>query len=87
MIDKFYEIKELKDTKLKMIDSCRSNHDIPIGETYLQSEVINMWDFKDYSNFYTYFDDGIHFVVNICVRIDIKTTRTERLEKDLNNIR
>ena len=42
--------------------------DVKIGTQYLKPEVISMWDFSDYSKFYTYFDDGIKLVVNLCIK-------------------
>jgi len=86
MINPFYELKELKKTGLKMIGSYIWDGDISIGERYLQPEVISRWDFKDYSDYYTYFDRQIKFVVNLCYRKDEKTTRFEHLKKDLSNI-
>lgn len=85
MIDKFHTIEELKDTGLKMIGSCISDHDIPAGEKYLKPRVISQWDFSDYTDFYVY-SDKFRMVVEICVRTDEKTTRSEKLKKDLSNL-
>jgi len=85
MIDKFYTIQKLKDTGLKMFGS-HIYPDIKIGERFLQPRVISMWDFKNYSDFFTYYDNGIKLVVNLCVRTDEKTIKTEHLKKDLSNL-
>lgn len=86
MIDKFHTLKELKDTGLKMFGSYVGS-DTKIGEIYLQPVVISMWDWEDYSEFYTYFDkDSIHFLVNVCMKLDDRTTRAIHLKKDLSNI-
>ena len=70
-----------------MFSSCRYS-DTKVGEYFLQPEVISQWDFKDYSKFYTYFgfDGHVNFVVNLCVKTDERTTKTEPLKKDLSNL-
>ena len=69
-----------------MFSSCISP-DTKTGEKFLKPDVISQWDFKDYSEFYTYFDEhNIKLVVNICVKTDDKTTKYEHLKKDLSNI-
>lgn len=87
MIDKFFTIKELKDTGLEMFGSYIFA-DVKIGTQYLKPEVISMWDFSDYSKFYTYFDDGIKLVVNLCIKTSETTTECEHLTikklKELN---
>ena len=86
MIDIFHTKKELKDSGLKMVNSYVASN-TKIGEKYLQPKVINMWDFGDYSEYYTYFNErNIKFVVQICVKTDTKTTKSEYLKKDLSNI-
>jgi len=87
MLNKIHTIQELKDTGLKIIGSYVSNCDIPIGEKYLTSEVINIWDCTDYSDYYTYFDEeNIKFVVEICCRKSKITTKIQLLKKDLSNL-
>ena len=85
MIDKLHTIQKLKDTGLKMFGSYTSS-DTKIGEKFLQPQVISMWDFKNYSDFFTYYDNGIKLVVNLCVKTDEKTTKIEYLKKDLSNL-
>jgi len=86
MIIKIYTLKDLIKTGLKIFDSCISP-DTEIGEPFLQSKVISKWDWSDYSNYYTYFDNNnIHHVVNVCSKIDDKTTKGEHLKKDFSNI-
>jgi hypothetical protein len=85
-INIFYTFEELKNTGLKMIDGNRCPKDIAIGETYLSNKVICMWDFNCYDDYYTYFDDSIHLVVQVCKKIDKTYTKCENLKKDLSNL-
>ena len=66
--------------------SSTTSPDTKIGEKFLQPEVISQWDWKDYLGLYTYFDEHIKLVVNICVKTDDKTIECEHLKKDLSNI-
>ena len=83
---KIYTLKDLEETGLKIFDSCRYV-DTKVGELYLKASVINMWDWSDYSDFYTYRNEsGINFVVNIGFKEDDKFYKEEKLKKDLSNI-
>jgi len=86
-IDKFYTLKELKKTGLKMLGSYISDKDeVEIGEKYLKPNVKSEWDFKDYSDYFTYFDGNIKLVVEICERKSDSLTTTKLLKKDLSNL-
>ena len=87
---KIYTLDDLKATGLKVFDSCRyAGNEVEVGEIYLQGEVISQWDFSDYSNDYVFYDGigetTIKEVVNVCKKIDDKTTKFKRLSKDLSN--
>jgi len=90
MIDKIHTIQKLKDTGLKMFNAYVSS-DTKVGEKFLRPRVISMWDFKDYSDFFIYYDvannHNIRLVVNLCVKTDEKNTKIEHLKKDLSNIK
>lgn len=81
MIDKFHTLQDLKNTGLKMFGAHVSS-DAAVGEYFLQPEVISMWDFKDYSEFYTYFDEGIKLVVKLCIKTDKNTTKCSFLKHE-----
>jgi len=85
MIDKFHTIKELKDTGLEMFNAHVAS-DTKIGQKFLQPKVISQWDFKDYSDFFTYYDGNIKLIVNLCIKTDDKTTKYEHLKKDFSNL-
>ena len=86
MIDEFFTKQDLKSLGLKMESSSSINKDISVGEQFLKPEVINQWDFNDYSDFYTYFSDkGIKFVVKICKKFN-SGHRATPLKKDFSNI-
>lgn len=87
MIQTIFTLDDLKETGLAIVGSYQTaeSYGVKVGEYYLQSNVISMWDWKDYSDYYTYFDD-YHHVVNLCFRKDEKTTKCEPLKKDFSNI-
>jgi len=79
-------MQDLIDTGLPVFDSCRCE-DIKVGEKCLKPDVISRWDWKDYSEYYTYFDDNIKLVVNIVTRTGEKSLISEHLKKDLSNLK
>ena len=79
-------MQDLIDTGLPVFDSCRYE-DIKVGEKCLKPDVISRWDWKDYSEYYTYFDDNIKLVVNIVTRTGEKSLISEHLKKDLSNLK
>jgi hypothetical protein len=85
MIQKIFTIKELSKTGLPIVGSYQCS-DTKIGEYYLQAEVISQWDWEDYSEFYTYFDNDINHVVMLNHKTDEKTTKYEPLKKDFSNV-
>ena len=84
-IAKFHTLEDLKATGLPMFMGTVSPT-VEIGDVYLQDSVISQWDFKDYEPYYTYFEDGIHFVVRIAKQIDSRESQTAYLDKDLSNL-
>lgn len=86
MICKIYTIQELVDTGLPLIHNTRTTKDIPVGEYYLEESVINMWDVRDYSNYYTYYDDGVKMSVYVCFKEDETQSNGFLLRKDLSNL-
>lgn len=89
MKDMFYDIPEIVGTKLPLFGSC-VYPDTKVGEYFLQSSVISMWDFGNYNDCFTYVNtvsgENVRYVVRLCVRTDEKTTRSVNLNKDLSNI-
>lgn len=85
MLCKIYTIQELIDTGLPLIHSTRTTKDIEIGQYYLEEAVINMWDVRDYTNYYTFFEDGIKHSVYVCLKREGVSTRY-LLRKDLSNL-
>lgn len=88
MIQKIFTLDDLKETGLKIVGSNQTanSYGVKVGEYYLTSEVISMWDWKDYSKYYTYFDGSINFVVKLSFRKDEKTDKYELLKKDFSNL-
>ena len=86
MIDIFHTLEDLLATNIKMLSSADGSSRLNIGEVFLKPDVINMWDFNSYREYYTYFKGDIQFVVRICQKIDDVTTKTQLLKKDLSNI-
>ena len=85
-ICKIYTLKDLESTGLKVFDSCRyAGNEVETGEIYLKEEVINQWDFTDYSNCYMFFEDGIPVVVNVCKNDKANNVMCKHLNKDLSN--
>jgi hypothetical protein len=87
-ICKIYTLKDLSDTGLKVFDSCRyADDEVAIDEPYLKGSVISQWDWKDYSDYYVFYDNGIKEIVKICVKQDNGITKCENLKNDLSNIK
>jgi hypothetical protein len=87
MIDKFYTLKDLLGSGLTMRGS-GDGSPTDINEYYLKPQVINMWDWDIYDNYYTYIDDdGCRFCVYVCVTINEKGSgKLYKLHKDLSNL-
>ncbi len=87
MIQTIFTLDDLKEIGLTIVGSYQTaeSYGVKVGEYYLQSDVVSMWDWKDYSDYYTYFDDYKHLVY-LCFRKDDKTTTKEPLKKDFSNI-
>lgn len=64
--EKIYTLDDLKATKLPIRSSTSPASDIPAKQDYLTERVINMWDWENYSDYYTYFEDDIHHIVYYC---------------------
>lgn len=88
-IAKFHTLEDLIATGLPMFMATVSPS-VDVGEVYLQDEVISQWDFGDYSDCYTYYDNlggtTIHYVVNICKKLDDRSYQTHHLKKDMSNL-
>jgi hypothetical protein len=87
MKDMFYTLDDLLKTGLTM-RSVGNGTPTEVNEYYLRPHVINMWDWSDYSNYYTYREDsGIRLCVYVCVTINERGSgKLFKLKKDLSNL-
>ena len=83
---KIYTLEDLKDTGLPVFDSCR-HPDVGIGELHLKGSVISMWDWSNYSDYYTFYENDIRHLVKIHRKIDETTGEFRLLKKDLSNLK